>query len=143
MRAALATRTLGLSWADLDRLNQDDLALEERVPAISRLPRPLAPPEVLPMLRALLNDFRVPARLLGADTTMAPASPPLASEASGERVLTDLLHLAELLQQASLLLDGEQALIRYLAEQCQEAGAVAATMPGRSAWRATPTWCRW
>ncbi len=122
VRAALATRTLGLSWAELDRLNQDDLALEERVLQF-RVYRDLWRRQgVLPMLRALLNDFRVPERLLGADTTMAPASPPLASEASAERVLTDLLHLAELLQQASLLLDGEQALIRYLAEQCQEAG---------------------
>ena len=39
----------------------------------------------------------------------------------GERILTDLLHLAELLQQASALLDGEHALIRHLAEQCQDA----------------------
>jgi ATP-dependent exoDNAse (exonuclease V) beta subunit len=59
---------------------------------------------VLPMLRRLLNDFRVPARLLAAG-------------GSGERSLTDLLHLAELLQQASSLLDGEHALIRHLAEQ--------------------------
>jgi exodeoxyribonuclease V beta subunit len=56
------------------------------------------------MLRRLLNDFRVPARLLAAG-------------GSGERSLTDLLHLAELLQQASSLLDGEHALIRHLAEQ--------------------------
>lgn len=122
VRAALATRTLGLSWAELDRLNQDDLALEERVLQFRGYRDLWRRQGVLPMLRALLNDFRVPARLLWADTTMAPAPPPLASEASGERVLTDLLHLAELLQQASLLLDGEQALIRYLAEQCQEAG---------------------
>jgi exodeoxyribonuclease V beta subunit len=60
---------------------------------------------VLPMLRRLLNDFRVPA-------CCWPAG-------SGERSLTDLLHLAELLQQASSLLDGEHALIRHLAEQRQ------------------------
>lgn len=122
VRAALATRTLGLSWAELDRLNLDDLALEERVLQFRGYRDLWRRQGVLPMLRALLNDFRVPAHLLEADTTMAPASPPLASEASGERILTDLLHLAELLQQASLLLDGEQALIRYLAEECQEAG---------------------
>jgi exodeoxyribonuclease V beta subunit len=39
----------------------------------------------------------------------------------GERQLTDILHLAELLQHASSLLDGEHALIRHLAEQRQEA----------------------
>ena len=36
---------------------------------------------------------------------------------SGERRLTNLLHLAELLQQSSSQLDGEQALIRWLGEQ--------------------------
>jgi exodeoxyribonuclease V beta subunit len=35
----------------------------------------------------------------------------------GERSLTDVLHLAELLQEASLKLDGEQALIRFLQDQ--------------------------
>jgi len=34
----------------------------------------------------------------------------------GERVLTNLLHLSELMQQAAAELDGEQALIRHLAE---------------------------
>jgi exodeoxyribonuclease V beta subunit len=45
---------------------------------------------VLPMLRRLLHDFGVPQRLLAA---------------GDERTLTDLLHLAELLQQASALLE--------------------------------------
>src|SRR5690606_41377405 len=39
----------------------------------------------------------------------------------GERALTNLLHLAELLQQAAGELDGEQALIRHLTEQLQTA----------------------
>jgi exodeoxyribonuclease V beta subunit len=64
------------------------------------------------MLRRLLNDFDVPARLLASDA---------GSGFDGERILTDLLHLAELLQQASVLLDGEHALIRHLAEQCRDA----------------------
>ena len=55
-------------------------------------------------LRRLLNEFRVPARLLAAG-------------GSGERSLTDLLHLAELLQQASSLLDGELRLQRLGARQ--------------------------
>ena len=41
----------------------------------------------------------------------------LATENEGERCLTNLLHLAELLQQASSTLEGEQALIRHLAEE--------------------------
>ena len=40
----------------------------------------------------------------------------------GERKLTNLLHLAELLQAASAQLDGEQALIRWLANQLEAHG---------------------
>jgi exodeoxyribonuclease V beta subunit len=40
----------------------------------------------------------------------------------GERALTNLLHLAELLQQAAGELDGEQALIRHLAEHLDGQG---------------------
>ena len=122
VRSALATRTLGLSWWELDQLNQDDLALEERVMQFRGYRDRWRRQGVLPMLRTLLNEFRVPARLLGAGLEGDATTGPLATAIGGERVLTDLLHLAELLQQASLVLDGEHALIRYLAEQCQEAG---------------------
>jgi exodeoxyribonuclease V beta subunit len=58
-----------------------------------------------PMLRRLLHDFGVPQPPAGA----------------GRRArLTDVLHLAELLQQASALLEGEHALVRHLAEQRQD-----------------------
>ena len=104
LRAALATQILGLDWASLDRLNHDELAWDEHVLQFRAYRDCWRRQGVLPMLRRLLNDFRVPARLLAAG-------------GSGERSLTDLLHLAELLQQASSLLDGEHALIRHLAEQ--------------------------
>ncbi len=107
LRAALATQTLGLDWAALDRLNHDEIAWDEHVLQFRAYRDCWRRQGVLPMLRRLLHDFRVPARLLAAG-------------ASGERSLTDLLHLAELLQQASGLLDGEHALIRHLAEQRRE-----------------------
>jgi exodeoxyribonuclease V beta subunit len=78
VRTALATPTLGLSWAALDQLNQDELALEGRVLQFRGYRDLWRRQGVLPMLRGLLNDFRVPARLLGG---IDP----------GERVLTDLL----------------------------------------------------
>jgi len=56
----------------------------------------------------LLHDFRLPQVLM--------------ARSDGERVLTNLLHLAELLQQAATELDGEQALIRHLAEHLASAG---------------------
>jgi exodeoxyribonuclease V beta subunit len=41
-------------------------------------------------------------------------------QSDGERRLTNVLHLAELLQAASSQIDGEQALIRWLAQQMDE-----------------------
>ena len=109
LRAALATPTLGLDWAALDRLNHDEVAWDDYILQFRAYRDCWRRQGVLPMLRRLLNDFRVPARLL-------------ADNGRGERSLTDLLHLAELLQQASSLLDGEHALIRHLAEQRREEG---------------------
>ncbi|MDI5983357.1 exodeoxyribonuclease V subunit beta [Halomonas sp. M4R5S39] len=105
LRAALATPTLGLGLAELDRLNQDELAWEARVLQFRDYHRLWQRQGVLPLVRRLMNDFEVPGRLLGG----GPAS-------DGERHLTDLLHLGELLQHASQELDGEHALIRFLAE---------------------------
>ena len=104
LRAALATRTLGLDWVTLDRFNHDEMHWDDTVLQFRGYRECWRKQGVLPMLRRLLNDFRVPARLL-------------AQGGEGERSLTDVLHLAELLQQASALLDGEHALIRHLAEQ--------------------------
>ena len=116
LRAALATTTLGLSWAELETLNHDELAWESRVVQFRAYRECWRQQGVLPMLRRLLNDFCVPARLLGSGGERSNKAN------NGERILTDVLHLAELLQQASTLLDGEHALIRFLAEQQQDAG---------------------
>ncbi|WMC11943.1 exodeoxyribonuclease V subunit beta [Oceanimonas pelagia] len=105
LRAALATATLGLSLAELERLNQDERHWEARVMQFRDYRRIWQRQGVLPMVHRLLHDFGLPGRLLRAT--------------EGERSLTNLLHLAELMQQAAASLDGEQALIRHLAE-CME-----------------------
>jgi exodeoxyribonuclease V beta subunit len=102
LRAALATPTLGLTWAGLDRINHDELHWEERIEQFRGYLRCWQRQGVLPMLRRLLHDFDVPRRLLALGQ---------------ERTLTDALHLAEMLQVAGELLDGEHALIRHFAEQ--------------------------
>jgi exodeoxyribonuclease V beta subunit len=102
LRAALATALLGLSWSGLDDLNQDDEHWETRVLQFRRYRDQWRSQGVLPMLRRLLHEFAVPQRLLARRE---------------ERALTDVLHLAELLQEASALLEGEHALVRHLAEQ--------------------------
>jgi exodeoxyribonuclease V beta subunit len=103
LRAALATASLDLSWQALDELNQDERRWEDKVEQFREYKRRWQRQGVLPMLRQLLRDFGVPSRLLNA--------------VDGERSLTNLLHLSELLQQASAQLDGEQALVRWLAEE--------------------------
>ena len=112
LRAALGTATLDLGYAELETLNSDELRWEEEVERFRGYRKIWRYQGVLPMLRRLMADFGLPARLL-----------PLPE---GERRLTNLLHLAELLQAASVELDGEQALIRHLAE------ASAGPVPRRS-----------
>jgi exodeoxyribonuclease V beta subunit len=142
LRAALATPMLGVPWQELDRLGHDELAWEARVQQFRGYARAWREKGVLPMLRRLLDDFGVPARhLAGGRATGAPGGlqadlegdlqgdPRRSPEADlqtiadvddggtgGERAMTDLLHIAELLQQASAGIDGEHGLIRHLAE---------------------------
>ena len=113
LRAALSTATLGLDLAALDELHTDELAWESRLEQFKGYREVWRKQGVLPMLRRLLIDFDCAARLLQLQTD--------AWGQSGERILTDLLHLAELLQQASVALEGEQALIRFLAEHMAQA----------------------
>ncbi|MDN6180396.1 MAG: exodeoxyribonuclease V subunit beta [Halomonas subglaciescola] len=106
VRAALATPALGLSFAEIDRFQHDELAWEAQVQRFGDYHRLWQRQGVLPLLRRIMVDFAVPARLLGQN---APGD-------SGERELTDLLHLGELLQEASQELDGEHALLRFLSD---------------------------
>jgi len=106
VRTALAAPVLArpLSW--IDQLNLDEQALDNEIERFRRYQMLWKQQGVLPMLRRLLHDFNVPQLLL--------------AEPSGERELTNLLHLAELLQSAAVVLDGDQALIRWLAEQIEQ-----------------------
>lgn len=107
-RAAFATRTAGLALADLARLSSDETVWETVVEQLKALHLTWQRQGVLAMLRRLIHELTLPARLL--------------QEPGGERRLTNLLHLAELLQTASRELDGEQALIRWFAEQVATLG---------------------
>lgn len=102
LRAALASRTLGLTLNQLDLLNQDERSWEQRVMQFRDYRSRWRRQGVLPMLHQLLHDFHLPGLLK--------------QRSDGERALTNILHLAELMQQAAANLDGEQALTRHLAE---------------------------
>lgn len=108
LRAALACITLDLPLAELELLNQDELAWETRVMQFRGYRAIWRSQGVLPMLRRLLHDFKLPQALI--------------TRSDGERVLTNLLHLSELMQQAASELDGEQALIRHLSEHLALSG---------------------
>ncbi|HKT27871.1 exodeoxyribonuclease V subunit beta [Dyella sp.] len=107
MRAALASTTMQRSLEELDRLNHDEAHWEWCGERFRELQSLWQRHGVLAMLHNLLHTFDLPARLL--------------AQGNGERALTNLQHLAELLQHAAANLDGEYALIRHLASQITRA----------------------
>ncbi|MEW6560810.1 MAG: exodeoxyribonuclease V subunit beta [Pseudomonadota bacterium] len=107
-RAAFATRTLGALLPEMAALATDDAVFEDRLELLAELHGIWLRQGVLPMVRRMLHRLDLPANWL--------------NEADGERRLTNVLHLAELLQTASSTLDGEQALIQWLQQQMTEEG---------------------
>jgi exodeoxyribonuclease V beta subunit len=107
VRAALGTRTVGLSLPELHDLATQDELLDQRAEQMRELRQSWQNQGVLAMLRQSLHVMQLAGRWRG--------------EPDGERRLTNVLHLAELLQTASQQLDGEQALIRWLSQQIDEA----------------------
>ncbi|MGR9053854.1 MAG: exodeoxyribonuclease V subunit beta, partial [Gammaproteobacteria bacterium] len=102
VRGALGTATLGWPYRKLQELAANEPAWERQLERFLDYQRRWQQDGVLPALRQMLHDYALHVRL--------------GATGEGERCLTNLLHLAELLQQAGSKLEGEQALIRYLAE---------------------------
>ena len=107
VRAALGTRTVGLSLTELHALATQDELLDQRAAQMRELQQTWQNQGVLAMLRQSLHVLALAGRWRG--------------QPDGERRLTNVLHLAELLQTASSQLDGPQALIRWLVQQIEEA----------------------
>jgi exodeoxyribonuclease V beta subunit len=114
LRAALLTHLWGLSWPELVALLDDEAAWETLVERFQGWQKLWRTQGVLPMLHRLLHD-------------QALARQMLAQGATGERALTNVLHLGELLQAASGSLQGEGALLRYLEDQLRHPAATAET----------------
>ncbi len=104
-RAALATGLLSRTLPELQALADDESAFDRAAALLQALQPVWRAQGVLAMLRRALHAFELPARWLAAQDT------------AGERRLTNVLHLAELLQAASATLEGEPALLRWLAQQ--------------------------
>lgn len=106
VRAALSTATLGFSYQELQHFVVDEISWEAQLERFGIYHQCWLNDGILPALRRVINDFGLQRIGLTAG--------------EGERTLTNLLHLAELLQTASTQLEGEPALIRYLAEAIAE-----------------------
>ncbi len=106
LRRVMATRLSGLDARMLDALNHDEHAWDTLVEEFSALRSHWQQRGILPMLREFMARRALPENLL--------ASP------GGERRLTDIMHLGELLQEAATHLDGEPALVRWLARQIEQ-----------------------
>jgi len=104
IRSAVATRLYGLSAAEREHVLLDDQNLDALIETFLAWQDLWRTQGVLAMVHQLLHQRGVAAQLL-------------ASTDSGERELTNVLHLAALLQEASTSLQGETALLRFLSEQ--------------------------
>ncbi len=113
LRAALATATMGLPLDELAALARDDARFEQASDWLHGLQRTWQRQGVLPMLREWVHGSGLAARCLARD--------------GGERCLTNVLHLAELLQRVAAELQGQRALLRWLED------AVAGAAPSADA----------
>ncbi|HDY7727782.1 TPA: exodeoxyribonuclease V subunit beta [Vibrio vulnificus] len=107
LRAALACELFALDAARLDKLNNDENAWEKALSEFKEYRKLWLSRGVMPMLRAVMAKRHIAERLL--------------TQQEGERTLTDLMHLAELLQQASNEIDSDHGLLRWFAQAISDA----------------------
>ncbi|MGB0204083.1 MAG: exodeoxyribonuclease V subunit beta [Neptuniibacter sp.] len=103
VKSALATDLLQLDMQQLDQLNYDEVLWESVLVEFNEYREVWLRQGVLPMLTRLLQNRNLAAVIL--------------SRTDGERRLTNLLHLGELLQKASLQIEGMTGLNRWLNDQ--------------------------
>lgn len=106
LRSALATSMMGLTALDIETLNNDENAWDAVVEEFDGYRQIWHKRGVMPMLRALMSARNIAENLLAT--------------AGGERRLTDILHISELLQEAGSQLESEHALVRWLAQHILE-----------------------
>lgn len=119
LRAALATRTWGLSWPALHALQTDEPAWERRLEQLQQWQACWQQQGVLALVVRWLHDENLPVQLF----QRAPQH--------AERRLTNLLQLAELLQHAAVQLHGPAALLRHLERLLQDPASAGDSAPLR------------
>lgn len=109
---AISTSIYAFSAAEIQHIKQSELLLERWAERFEGYFKTWKFQGVLPMLYQLLLDK-------GENNTEFSIPEKILALANGERRLTDLLHLAELLQQAAPLNESEAALLRWFERQVQ------------------------
>ncbi len=105
VRAAVGSRLWALDLHQVLAITQDEAPWEQLLEKFHQWHGLWQQHGVLPMLHQWLHSQHVAQRML--------------AQPDGERRLSNLLHLGELLQHAEQSLQGEHALVRYLGEQIQ------------------------
>ena len=105
VRAAVGSRLWGLALQDVLNVTQNEAQWEQLLDDFHHWRSVWQQQGVLPMLHLCLHSHNLAQRLLQTP--------------DGERRLSNLLHLGELLQHAAQSLQGEHALVRFFGEQIQ------------------------
>ncbi|MBJ3813825.1 exodeoxyribonuclease V subunit beta [Shimwellia pseudoproteus] len=113
LRSAMATSIIGLDAVAIDSLSQQETLWDVLVEEFSEYRQIWLKRGVMPMMRTLIARRAVAENIL--------ATP------GGERRLTDILHISELLQEAAAQADSEHALVRWLAQRIEEPDTNAAS----------------
>lgn len=105
---AIATALFGLNAADIHQIQQNEVDWQRWADSFAQYQQTWQRQGILAMLHQILLEQGISERLL--------------SQATGERDLTDFLHLAEMLQQAATLHESEAALLSWFEKQIQGEG---------------------
>ena len=105
---AIATALFGLNAADIHKIQQNEADWQRWAYSFAQYQQTWQRQGILVMLHQILLEQGISERLL--------------SQATGERDLTDFLHLAEILQQAATLHESEAALLSWFEKQIQGEG---------------------
>ncbi len=103
LRAALMTQLMGLSMQQIELLTEEQEHFENLIEEFKQYQAIWLNHGVLVMLRNMMKKRHLAENLL--------------MNQHGERILTNFMHLGELLQEASYQLDSPNALIRWLSKQ--------------------------
>ncbi|MFC3151664.1 exodeoxyribonuclease V subunit beta [Litoribrevibacter euphylliae] len=106
VKAAIGSDLFGWRVSQLNRLNEDELIWEQLVMQFKQFHQVWLTQGVLPAFHQLMLEQQVALHL--------------STQVNGERRLTDLLHLCELLQNQSKSVESQYALVSWLEERIQQ-----------------------